>query len=182
MAKLCMRACMLAYLTACLTACMPGLTACLTACPTDCRRDWQVRPYLQEGNRRRLFRQLHQHRKEYGKQHQLLIRQQQPDGRSAPTTSTDDDHRAGAQLHPSQGPPGPLGVVLTSPPAVLGGPQKTVSGLPVLGEVKDSDVSIDIDTTSSPFYELGLDAATLSTDKRTPQQHRSVRLHSDSRS
>jgi hypothetical protein len=61
-----------------------------------------------------------------------------------------------------QGPPGPLGVVLTSPPAVLGGPVKTGSGLPVLGEVKDSDVSITsvldlvyvlvlCDTTSSPL-------------------------------
>jgi hypothetical protein len=37
-----------------------------------------------------------------------------------------------------------LGVVLTSPPAVLGGPKKTVRGLPVLGEVKDSDIRVSI--------------------------------------
>jgi hypothetical protein len=45
----------------------------------------------------------------------------------------------------SQGPPGPLGVVLTSPPAVLGGPMKTGSKLPVLEEVDDFYVSDYID-------------------------------------
>jgi hypothetical protein len=73
----------------------------------------------------------------------------------------------------SQGPPGPLGVVLTSPPAVLGGPMKTGSKLPVLGEIEDSDVSdlnnyvltyvvlvaCDHDVITHDVYdELGLDA------------------------
>jgi hypothetical protein len=108
-----------------------------------------------------------QHRKQHRSQQQLLQQQQQPDCSGAPTTrsTSNDDHRAGAQLHPGQewrdrperarlkpcwdcdtrnrGPSGPLGVVLTSPPAVLGGPVKTGSVLPVLGEVKDSDVSVN---------------------------------------
>jgi hypothetical protein len=204
-----MHACMVAYLTACLTVWTRDLTAGFTVCPPDCRQHWQV-PHLQEGQRRREQQcsKLLQLGKESWGQQQLQLRQQQPDGSGAPTTSTsNDDHRAGAQLHPGQewrdrprrarlkpcwgcdtrnrGPSGPLGVVLTSPPAVLGGPVKTGRRLPVLGEVEDSDVS-DFDDSHDVIiseHELGLDLGldfdswTLRTNGR--QQHR---LQTDSRS
>jgi hypothetical protein len=138
-----MHACMIAYLTACLTACMRDLTAGFNVRPPDCRRHWQV-PHLQEGQRRRQrqCRKLHQLRKESWKQQQLQLQQQQPDGRSAPTTSTDDDHRAGAQLHPSQdmelrlaepGTPGALGGGPDQPPGGPGGTTEDSKWTPCLG-------------------------------------------------
>jgi hypothetical protein len=180
----CMRACLLACLTACLTACMPAglLAACLPACLTDCLPVLTQRQFALHSQYRKLQQQRRklqrQQRKQHRRQQQLLQQQQQPEDKSIPS-------RARA----SRGPPGPLGVVLTSPPAVLGGPKKTGRGLPVLGEVKDSDVSIFsvlgliyvlvlCDTTSSSLHELGLDlgldSATLWTDKQTSQQHLSA--------
>jgi hypothetical protein len=61
-----------------------------------------------------------------------------------------------------------LGVVLTSPPAVLGGPLKTGSKLPVLGEIDDYDDSDEHDVIISD-YELGLDLG-LDSDSWTYEQ------------
>jgi hypothetical protein len=85
----------------------------------------------------------------------------------------------------NQGPSGPLGVVLTSPPAVLGGPVKTGRRLPVLGEIEDSDVS-DVDDSHDVIISARAGAGPGAglrqldpADKRTAQQHR---LQTDSRS
>jgi hypothetical protein len=93
----------------------------------------------------------------------------------------------------SQGPPGPLGVVLTSPPAVLGGPMKTGSKLPVLGEIEDSDVSdlnnyvltyvvlVACDHDVITCDEMGLDAGA-GPNKQADSNDNNDRMQTDSRS
>jgi hypothetical protein len=83
-----------------------------------------------------------------------------------------------------------LGVVLTSPPAVLGGPRKTGSKLPVLGEIEDSDdsdynncVLINVLVARSHDVitndELGLDAGA-GPNKQADSNDNSDRLQTDS--